>query len=83
MVSPSASAKSPLPSASIVTPSAWDCFDHAPRTNGSLTEVQTISSTPFAFSSSAFSTKPGRCFAEQVGVKAPGTANSATLRPLK
>ena len=35
------------------------------------------------FNSSAFSTKPGRCLAEQVGVKAPGTANSATLRPAK
>ena len=26
---------------------------------------------------------PGRCFAEQVGVKAPGTANSTTFLPLK
>ena len=38
---------------------------------------------PLAFSSSAFSTKPGRWRAEQVGVKAPGTEKSATLRPAK
>ena len=35
-------------------------------------------STPLARSSSAFSMNPGRCFRLQVGVKAPGTANSTT-----
>ena len=52
-------------------------------TKASLTEVQAISSTPFAASASRFSTKPGRWRAEQVGVKAPGTAKSATVRPRK
>src|SRR5690606_23204660 len=55
----------------------------APKTKASLTAVATISSTPFAFSSPAFSTKPGRCLAEQVGVKAPGTENRATFLPAK
>ena len=45
--------------------------------------MQATSSTPFAFSASILSTKPGRWRAEQVGVKAPGTEKSATLRPLK
>ena len=36
--------------------------------------MQAMVSTPFDFSSAAFSTNPGRCFWEQVGVKAPGTA---------
>ena len=54
-----------------------------PITNASLTAVQAISSMPLAFSSPAFWTKPGRCLAEQVGVNAPGTENSATRRPLK
>src|SRR5690349_25010969 len=40
-------------------------------------------STPFFLSSAAFSTKPGRCLAEQVGVKAPGRPNSTTFLPLK
>ena len=73
-----------LPLAGFVTLSfAPDCFAQAPMTKASLTAVQAISSTPFAFSSDALSTKPGRCFAEQVGVNAPGTEKSATLRPLK
>ncbi len=40
-----------------------------------------MASTPLAFSSDAFSLKPGRCRCEQVGVKAPGTANRATVLP--
>ncbi len=40
-------------------------------------------STPLSLSSSALVTKPGRCFAEQVGVKAPGRANSTAFLPLK
>lgn len=38
---------------------------------------------PLARIAAACWTKPGRCFAEQVGVKAPGTANSTTFRPAK
>ena len=52
-------------------------------TNGSLTETQTMASMPLAASASALLTKLGRWLSEQVGVKAPGTANSATLRPPK
>ena len=58
-------------------------FDAAGLALFAVLDVQTISSTPLAFSSAALSTKPGRCLAEQVGVKAPGTEKSATLRPLK
>ena len=38
-------------------------------------------STPLALSSPDFSTNPGRCFWEQVGVKAPGTANRMAFFP--
>src|SRR3546814_17240000 len=79
MVRPTASAKAPLPSASIVSASPALAFLlHAPITKATLTAVQTISSTPFALRSAALSTKPGRCLAEQVGVQAPGTEKSAT-----
>ena len=40
-------------------------------------------SIPFAFMASACWTKPGRCFAEQVGVKAPGNPKTTLLFPLK
>ena len=50
-------------------------------TNTSLTAVTAIASTPLALSASAFSTKPGRWFMWQVGVNAPGTANSTTVFP--
>ncbi len=50
-------------------------------TNTSLTARQTSLPTPLARSAPAFSMKPGRCFALQVGVNAPGTENSTT-RPL-
>lgn len=40
-----------------------------------------MTSTPFAFSSLDFSTKPGRCFCEHVGVNAPGTAKRTTFFP--
>ena len=40
-------------------------------------------SMPLALIASAFFTKPGRWFLWQVGVKAPGTANSTTFLPLK
>src|SRR5690348_15521000 len=52
-------------------------------TKASLTERQAIVSTPFPLMSPAFCTKPGRCLAEQVGVKAPGSAKSTTFLPLK
>src|SRR3546814_17636877 len=81
MVRPTASAKAPLPSASIVTAAPALAFLlHAPITKASLTAVQTISSTPFALISSALSKKPGRCFGKQGGVKAQGTEMSADLR---
>lgn len=51
-------------------------------TKASLTEMQTMVSTPLDLSSPALSTKPGRCFWEQVGVKAPGTAKRMTFLPL-
>ena len=38
-------------------------------------------STPLALSSPDFSTNPGRCFWEQVGVKAPGTAKRMAFFP--
>src|SRR5688500_15666434 len=53
----------------------------APITNTSLTARHTILPTPLAPSAPACSMKPGRCFALQVGVNAPGTENSTT-RPL-
>jgi len=52
-------------------------------TNASFTDRQTISSTPFSLIVSELWMKPGRCWFEQVGVKAPGSANTTTLRPLK
>ena len=42
-----------------------------------------IVSMPLALMAAAFCTKPGRWFLWQVGVKAPGTANSTTFLPLK
>ncbi len=66
---PAAIAPAPSPQASI--------------TCGSLTATQTMSSTPLARSWSATRMKLGRCWVEQVPVKAPGRPNSATLRPAK
>ncbi len=55
IVRPSAVTKSALPSASIVTlPAAPLLCPHAAMTKASLTETQTISSTPAAFIASAF-----------------------------
>src|SRR5579875_2959633 len=45
--------------------------------------MQAMVSTPLALIASACCTKPGRCLALQVGVNAPGTANSTTFLPLK
>src|SRR5258707_3010295 len=50
-------------------------------TKASLTDRQAITSTPLPLMSPASCLKPGRCLAEQVGVKAPGRANSATFLP--
>src|SRR5437763_9492603 len=43
--------------------------------------MQAIVSTPFALSLSASATNPGTCFAEQVGVNAPGSAKATTFLP--
>src|SRR3546814_4971166 len=75
----SALAKAALPSASSFTlsPTCWS-LPQASITKASLTAMQAMVSTPLALNSAAFCTKPGRCLAEQVGVKAPGTENSTT-----
>src|SRR5262249_10038036 len=73
---------SPLPSPSMRTlPSAFCSLPHAPITNASLTEMQAMASTPFALNLSASATNPGTCFAEQVGVNAPGSAKATTFLP--
>src|SRR5659263_81606 len=51
-------------------------------TKGSLTDRQITLSIPFALNTPASSLKRGRCVLEQVGVKAPGSANSTTVLPL-
>ena len=81
---PTARVNSPLPSASMRTlpPAPW-AFPHASITNASFTDRHTTSSTPLAFTFCAPDTKPGRCFIEQVGVNAPGTAKRTTRFPLK
>lgn len=40
-----------------------------------------MTSTPLDLSSPALDTNPGTCFCEQVGVKAPGTANRIDFLP--
>src|ERR1700761_3322881 len=79
---PIALVKSPLPSASIrmSVPTPW-FSPQAFITNTSLTETQAMVSTPLALKSATCCLKLGRCLAEQVGVKAPGSANSATFLP--
>src|SRR4029077_12160705 len=66
-----------------ILPSALLAFFHASITKPSLTAVTAMVSTPLALIASAFCRKPGRWFLWQVGVKAPGTANSTTFLPLK
>src|SRR5674476_812657 len=51
-------------------------------TKGSLTDRQITLSIPFALNTLASSLKRGRWVLEQVGVKAPGSANSTTVLPL-
>ena len=48
-------------------------------TNGSLTEMQTIASMPWALNTGASSLKRGRCVDEHVGVNAPGSENTTTF----
>src|SRR6185295_15005129 len=83
MLSPIALAKLALPSARNSILSAFDAFFHASITNTSLTPVTAMVSIPLALMASAWATKPGRWALLQVGVKAPGTANSTTFLPLK
>ena len=63
-------------------PSPPEAFFQASMTNTSLTPVTAMVSMPLALMAAAFFTKPGRWFLWQVGVKAPGTANSTTFLPL-
>src|SRR6202521_1644021 len=82
--SPSSRAYSPLPSASIrILSPTPEALPQAFMTNTSLTAMHAMVSTPLPRISSASCTNPGRCFASQVGVKAPGTENSTTSLPLK
>jgi hypothetical protein len=77
-------ANSPLPSArKSILPSAPVDFFQASMTNTSLTPVTAMLWTPFAFIAAALFRKLGMWRLLQVGVNAPGTANNATLRPLK
>ena len=79
---PSAFEKSHLGSANkSIFPTAFCASAQANIACASFTAKQATASTPLAFSLSNFSTNPGICFAEQVGVKAPGTQNKTTLRP--
>uniref|UniRef100_A0A2P2MAK4 Uncharacterized protein MANES_09G059900 n=1 Tax=Rhizophora mucronata TaxID=61149 RepID=A0A2P2MAK4_RHIMU len=50
-------------------------------TNASLTDMQAMVPIPLALSSADLSTNPGRCFWEQVGVNAPGTAKRIDFLP--
>src|SRR3974377_2546360 len=77
-------ANSPLPSArnSTLSPAPVDFFQ-ASITNTSFTPVTAILFTPFALIASALFRKLGIGRLLQVGVNAPGTANSATFLPLK
>src|SRR5690606_24445705 len=79
---PRASVKSALPSASIMTlsPAPWS-QPQASITKTSLTDPRAMLSTPLARMASACWMKPGRCLAEQVGVKAPGRAKTTTFLP--
>src|SRR4051812_24726730 len=62
-------------------PEAFWSRPHAAITNASFTAMHQISLTPLPLSLSKFCTKLGTCFAEHVGVKAPGTAKMAIFLP--
>jgi hypothetical protein len=72
---PMALVKSPFPSDNKSTSSLILRFSfQAFMTKASLTEMKSMVLTPLALSYLDLTTKPGRCFWEQVGVKASGTA---------
>src|SRR6202790_683595 len=75
-------AQLPLPSARKSIASPPEAFFQASITNTSLTPVTAMVSMPLPLIAAALFTKPGRWFRWQVGVKAPGTANSTTFLPL-
>ena len=79
---PTAFAQAALPSARNSIASLPAAFFQAFITNTSLTPVTAMVSMPLALIASAFFTKPGRWLLLQVGVNAPGTANSTTFLPL-
>ena len=64
-------------------PSAPVAFFQASITKASLTPVTAMVSTPLALKAATLLRKLGMCRLLQVGVKAPGTANSTTFLPLK
>src|SRR5258708_2196150 len=80
---PTALAQAALPSARNSMPSPPEAFFQASITNTSLTPVTATVSTPLLLMAPRFFTKLGRWFLWQVGVNAPGTANSTTFLPLK
>src|SRR6185437_13264252 len=76
-------ANSALPSArKSILPSPPVASAHFFMTKASLTAVTATVSTPFFLKASMLLRKLGMCRLVQVGVKAPGTANSATFLPL-
>src|SRR5262245_13639443 len=79
---PTALAQLPLPSARNSMPSPPEAFFQASITNTSFTPVTATVLIPLALIAARFFTKPGRWFLWQVGVNAPGTANSTTFLPL-
>ena len=79
ITSPMLSVNSQFPSDNMVILSALKFFPQASMTQGLVTEMQIISSTPLARISSAFSMYPGTWFTEQVGVNAPGTPISTNF----
>ena len=52
-------------------------------TCGSFTAIHAILETPFEINFSELFINPGKCLAEQVGVKAPGRANKTTVEDSK
>src|SRR5690606_23142409 len=58
----------------------WLSF-HSFMTNASLTEMHTISSTPWDLNSGASLLNRGTCDEEQVGVNAPGKEKTTTVFP--
>src|SRR5688572_5673901 len=83
MSRPSALVKVALPSAIMRTLlSHFWLLPHAPMTNASLTATHHTSSTFLALSLSCCATYPGTCFADHVGVNAPGKPKITIFFPL-